>query len=54
MDPTVALIKGDGTGPELIDATLSIIKAVNGSVNFVNCDAGFEWWQKNGGPTLVT
>ncbi|HYW01244.1 MAG TPA: isocitrate/isopropylmalate dehydrogenase family protein [Candidatus Acidoferrum sp.] len=53
MVPTVALIKGDGTGPELIDATLSIIKAVNGSVNFVNCDAGFEWWQKNGGPTLI-
>jgi isocitrate dehydrogenase len=50
---TVALIKGDGTGPELTNATLKVLKAVGTSVNFVECDAGFEWWQAHGGTTLI-
>ena len=50
---TVALIRGDGTGPELIDATLKVVRAVGTSINFVNCDAGFEWWQAHDGPTLI-
>jgi isocitrate dehydrogenase (NAD+) len=49
----VALIKGDGTGPELIGATLKILSAVGTSVDFVPCNAGFEWWQAHGGPTLI-
>jgi len=53
LAPTVALIRGDGTGPELIDATLKVLKAVGTSVNFVNCEAGFEWWQAHGGSTLI-
>jgi len=50
---TVALIRGDGTGPELIDATLKVLEAVGTSVNFLECEAGYEWWQKHGGPTLI-
>jgi len=50
---TVALVKGDGTGPELISAALNVLKAVGASLNFVECDAGFEWWQSHGGPTLI-
>ena len=53
MTHSVALIRGDGTGPELIDATIEVLKAVNTSVNFVECEAGFEWWQAHGGPTLI-
>ena len=53
MTHSVALIKGDGTGPELVDATLEVLKAVNTSVNFVECEAGFEWWQAHGGSTLI-
>jgi len=49
----VALIRGDGTGPELIEATLNVLKSVDTSVNFVDCEAGFEWWQSHGGPTLI-
>jgi isocitrate dehydrogenase len=49
----VALIKGDGTGPELVDATLEILKAVGTTVEFLPCDAGFEWWQAHGGLTLI-
>ncbi len=53
MTRKVALIRGDGTGPELIDATLRVLKAVGTSVEFTPCDAGFEWWQTHGGTTLV-
>lgn len=53
MPRRVALIKGDGTGPELIGATLKILSAVGTSVDFVPCNAGFEWWQAHGGPTLI-
>jgi isocitrate dehydrogenase (NAD+) len=49
----VALIKGDGTGPELTEATLKVLKAVGTSVEFVPCEAGFEWWQTHGGTTLI-
>jgi len=50
---SVALIRGDGTGPELTDATLKVLKAVGTGVEFVDCDAGFEWWQAHGGSTLI-
>jgi isocitrate dehydrogenase len=50
---SVALIRGDGTGPELTDATLKVLKAVDTDVKFVDCDAGFEWWQTHGGTTLI-
>ena len=53
MARTVALIKGDGTGPELTNGTLRVMKAVETSVNFIECDAGFEWWQTHGGATLI-
>ena len=53
MARNVALIKGDGTGSELTDATLKVLKAVDTQVKFVECDAGFEWWQMHGGSTLI-
>jgi len=49
----VALIRGDGTGPELTDATVRVLKAVGTQVEFVDCEAGFEWWESHGGPTLI-
>jgi len=47
------LINGDGTGPELTGATLKVLKAVGTEVEFLECDAGFEWWQAHGGATLI-
>ena len=47
------MIRGDGTGPELTDATLKVLNAVDTQLEFRECDAGFEWWEKHGGPTLI-
>lgn len=49
----VALIRGDGTGPELVEAMMTVLKATGTKTEFVQCDAGLEWWEKHGGPTLV-
>jgi isocitrate dehydrogenase (NAD+) len=53
LSKKVALIKGDGTGPELVDAMLLVLKASGAKAEFVTCEAGAEWWEKNGGPTMV-
>ena len=50
---TVALIKGDGTGPELVDAMLSVLEVSGAKADFVTCEAGAEWWEKNGGPSMI-
>jgi len=48
-----AVIKGDGTGPELVNAALQVIKASGARVDLVHCDAGLEWWEKNRGPSFI-
>ena len=42
----VAVIRGDGTGPELVDAALSVIDASGARVELVSCEAGSEWWSR--------
>ena len=49
----VAVIKGDGTGPELIDSTLSVLKVAGTRAEFIQCEAGSEWWQKHKGPSFI-
>lgn len=54
MSKKAVIIRGDGTGPELINSTLRIFDAVNPSnIEFIICDAGNEWWEKNQGPSLI-
>tara|TARA_Y100000782_G_C10181626_1_gene264319 strand:- start:792 stop:1799 length:1008 start_codon:yes stop_codon:yes gene_type:complete len=54
MTKKAVIIRGDGTGPELIDCTLQILNSVNPSnIEFIVCDAGNEWWEKNKGPSLI-
>jgi isocitrate dehydrogenase (NAD+) len=48
-----AIIKGDGTGPELVNSMLSVLKACNSDIDFITCDAGSEWWEKNGGNSYI-
>lgn len=51
---TAIVIKGDGTGPELVEAVLHVLKSCNSQVNFVICDAGSEWWMKSGGNSYIS
>jgi isocitrate dehydrogenase (NAD+) len=53
MPKKVALIRGDGTGPELVEQMLKVLKATATTAEFVQCDAGLEWWEKNSGPSLI-
>jgi isocitrate dehydrogenase len=49
-----AVIRGDGTGPELVNAMLKVLKACNTKVELTECDAGSEWWEKYGGDSYIS
>jgi isocitrate dehydrogenase (NAD+) len=49
-----AIIKGDGTGPELVNSMISVLKACNSNIDLITCDAGSEWWGKNGGDSYIS
>lgn len=53
MSKTAAVIKGDGVGPELVDAMLKVTEAAGTDIEFVMCEAGAGWWEKNGGNSLI-
>ncbi len=48
------IIRGDGTGPELIDATLGVLKAAGSKAQFTEVEAGSEWWAKKKGPSFIS
>ena len=49
----IAVIKGDGIGPELVAETLSVLKAAGSRAEFIECDAGYEWWDRSKGPSFI-
>jgi isocitrate dehydrogenase (NAD+) len=49
----VALLEGDGTGPELIEAMMPVLKASGADAEFIRCEGGAEWWEKNKGPSFI-
>jgi len=49
----VAVIRGDGTGPELIDAALTVLEASGAKVELIKCDAGSEWWRRSKGDSFI-
>ncbi|HTX44383.1 MAG TPA: isocitrate/isopropylmalate family dehydrogenase, partial [Methanocella sp.] len=53
MAKKVAVIRGDGVGPELTDLMMKTVKAAGSGVEFVTCDAGADWWEKHGGNSLI-
>lgn len=53
MSKKVAVINGDGVGPELVDAMISVAQAAGTNVEFIPCEAGATWWEANGGDSLV-
>ena len=54
MGKTAVVIRGDGTGPELVDSMTRVLKACNSKVELVLCNAGSEWWEKNGGSSYIS
>ncbi|HIE30992.1 MAG TPA: isocitrate/isopropylmalate dehydrogenase family protein [Methanosarcinales archaeon] len=53
MMKKAAIIRGDGTGPELVDSMIRVMDAVNTNIEFVSCAAGEEWWKEHGGDSLI-
>jgi isocitrate dehydrogenase (NAD+) len=52
--PTAAVIKGDGTGPELVQAMIKVLKECNSKTELITCEAGSEWWEKNRGNSYIS
>lgn len=53
MGKKAALIRGDGVGPELADAVMRIHEAVGSEIEIIPVEAGYEWWLKQGGDSLI-
>jgi len=53
MGKKAAVINGDGTGPELVDAVIQVLEACNTQIELIRCEAGSEQWKKNGGATYI-
>ena len=41
-------MRGDGIGPEVVDAMLKVLKECNSQSEIILCEAGSEQWDKNG------
>jgi len=48
-----AIIRGDGIGPEIVDAMLHVLRSCNTQTELILCDAGSEQWEKHGGETYI-
>jgi len=48
MTKKVALLSGDGIGPEILASAVSVIQAVTDNIEFLNADAGYEHYRKTG------
>ncbi|MBI3639648.1 MAG: isocitrate/isopropylmalate dehydrogenase family protein [Thaumarchaeota archaeon] len=53
MGKKSAIIKGDGTGPELVNAMLHVLRSCNSQTELILCEAGSEQWEKHGGTTYI-
>ena len=48
------VIKGDGTGPELVKCMMDVLKACNSSIDLIPVEAGSEFWKKNKTNSYIT
>ena len=54
MTKKAVVIRGDGTGPELISCTMKIIDSVSpNNIEFIECDAGADYWAREQGQSLI-
>lgn len=49
----VAVILGDGVGPELVKATMRVMTATRAPVNMILCQAGSDWYESHAGDSLI-
>lgn len=54
MSKSAVIIKGDGTGPELVNAMVHVLEECNSKIKLIPCEAGSEWWTKNGGTSYIS
>lgn len=54
MNKTAAIIKGDGTGPELVEAMIMVLRECNSQIQLSICEAGSDWWKKAGGNSYIS
>jgi isocitrate dehydrogenase (NAD+) len=54
LSKSAVVIKGDGTGPELVDAMVNVLEECHSKIDLIPCDAGSEWWKKNGGSSYIS
>ncbi|MDR4510868.1 MAG: isocitrate/isopropylmalate dehydrogenase family protein [Nitrososphaeraceae archaeon] len=47
MSKKAVVIKGDGTGPELVSAMMKVLTDCNTSIEMIPVEAGSEYWEKN-------
>ena len=50
MSFKIALIYGDGVGPEVIKAALEVLEALGFDAEYVEVKAGYEYWRRTGKP----
>ena len=53
MSKKVALIEGDGVGPELVESMMKVLRSTGTKAEFIQCDGGSEWWDRNGGDSYI-
>jgi isocitrate dehydrogenase (NAD+) len=54
LSKSAVIIKGDGTGPELVNAMVYVLEECNSKIKLIPCEAGSEWWTKNGGTSYIS
>jgi len=54
LSKSAVIIKGDGTGPELVNAMVHVLNECNSKIKLIQCNAGSEWWKKNGGNSYIS
>jgi isocitrate dehydrogenase (NAD+) len=54
LSKSAVIIKGDGTGPELVEAMVKVLHGCNSKIKLIPCEAGSEWWTNNGGNSYIS
>ena len=51
---SAVILQGDGTGRELVEAMIRVLRACNTRIELILADAGSEWWQETGGNSYIS